>query len=40
MRLPPGKDASQDFEDINHSATAHKLLDKYAIGSFEVRACP
>ena len=35
--LCAGKDASQDFEDINHSATAHKLLDKYAIGDFEVR---
>ena len=34
---PTGKDSTQEFEDINHSKTATKLLDKYAIGDYAVR---
>ncbi|GLC45486.1 hypothetical protein PLESTM_001740900 [Pleodorina starrii] len=30
-----GKDATQDFEEIGHSNSAKKLLDKYLIGDYE-----
>ncbi|KAG2485772.1 hypothetical protein HYH03_015485 [Edaphochlamys debaryana] len=30
-----GKDATQDFEEIGHSNSAKKLLDKYYIGEYE-----
>ncbi|PNH05652.1 Cytochrome b5 [Tetrabaena socialis] len=30
-----GKDATQDFEEIGHSKSAKKLLEKYLIGAFE-----
>lgn len=30
-----GKDATQDFEEIGHSNSAKKLLEKYLIGTFE-----
>ncbi|KAL6746687.1 cytochrome b5 protein [Haematococcus lacustris] len=30
-----GKDATQDFEEIGHSNTANKLLEKYVIGTFK-----
>ncbi|EFJ44449.1 hypothetical protein VOLCADRAFT_106432 [Volvox carteri f. nagariensis] len=30
-----GKDATQDFEEIGHSNSAKKLLEKYLIGDFE-----
>ncbi|PNW71559.1 hypothetical protein CHLRE_16g659350v5 [Chlamydomonas reinhardtii] len=30
-----GKDATQDFEEIGHSNSAKKLLEKYVIGEFE-----
>ncbi|GLI63197.1 hypothetical protein VaNZ11_006096 [Volvox africanus] len=30
-----GKDATQDFEEIGHSNSAKKLLEKYLIGEFE-----
>ncbi len=33
-----GKDATQDFEEIGHSKSANKLLEKYIIGLYEVRA--
>lgn len=33
---PAGKDATQDFEEIGHSNSAKKLLEKYVIGKFEV----
>ena len=32
-----GRDSTQDFIDINHSKTATKLLDKFAIGDYAVR---
>lgn len=31
-----GKDATQDFEEIGHSNSAKKLLEKYHIGQYEV----
>jgi cytochrome b involved in lipid metabolism len=31
-----GKDATQDFEEIGHSNSAKKLLEKYYIGKYEV----
>jgi cytochrome b involved in lipid metabolism len=33
----PGKDATQDFEEVGHSNSAKKLLEKYLIGTYEVR---
>jgi cytochrome b involved in lipid metabolism len=32
-----GKDATQDFEEVGHSNSAKKLLEKYLIGTYEVR---
>ena len=34
-----GKDATQDFEEIGHSNSAKKLLEKYLIGKYEVGCC-
>lgn len=31
----PGKDATQDYEDIGHSQYSHSLLPKYLIGEYE-----
>ena len=36
--LCAGKDATEDFEEIGHSNAAKDLLNKYAIGGYEV--CP
>ena len=36
--LCAGKDATEDFEEIGHSNAAKDLLNKYAIGDYEV--CP
>lgn len=34
---PAGRDATQDFEEIGHSNSAKRLLEKYIIGKYEVR---
>jgi cytochrome b involved in lipid metabolism len=33
---PAGRDATKDFDEIGHSNSAKKILDKYLIGRFEV----
>ena len=41
--LSSGKDATQDFDEIGHSNSAKKMLDKYLIGKYKVRTiilCP
>lgn len=32
-----GKDSTQDFEEIGHSNSAREILEKYYIGTYEVR---
>lgn len=34
-----GKDATQDFDEIGHSNSAKKMLDKYLIGKYKVWGC-
>ncbi|PKA62062.1 Cytochrome b5 [Apostasia shenzhenica] len=35
-----GKDATNDFEDVGHSATARAMMDEYYIGVIDVSTIP
>lgn len=36
----PGKDATDDFEDVGHSSSAKELMDKYYVGEIDVSTIP
>ena len=38
--LATGKDATDDFEDVGHSAGARELMKKYLIGDMDVTTLP
>jgi cytochrome b5 len=36
----PGKDATNDFEDIGHSDSAREMMEKYQIGEIDASTVP
>lgn len=36
----PGKDATDDFEDVGHSSTAKAMLDEYYVGDIDSATVP
>jgi cytochrome b5 len=38
--MQPGKDATNDFEDIGHSDSAREMMEKYQIGEIDASTIP